>query len=65
MDEQQTRALFVNMIGLMRKMSFALNSHETRIKSLEQDETQENLAAFMELMPLVDSLAAQVDTPLG
>jgi len=63
MNEQQTQLLLIGMINLMRKMAAGLANHETRMNALEDDETQENLAAFMELMPLVDALSAQVSTP--
>ncbi len=61
MNEQQTQLLLSGMIGLMRKMTAALANHETRMNALEDDDTQENLAAFLELMPLVDALSAQVN----
>ena len=61
MNEQQTQILLSGMIGLMRKMAAALANHETRMNALEDDENQENLAAFLELMPLVDALSAQVN----
>jgi hypothetical protein len=61
MNEQQTQILLSGMIGLMRKMAAALANHETRMNALEDDETQENLSAFLELMPLVDALSAQVN----
>lgn len=64
MNEQQTQLLLSGMIGLMRKLAAALANHETRMKALEDDETHESLAAFLELMPLVDALSAQVNTPL-
>ena len=63
MNEQQTQILFSGMISLMRKMAAALANHETRLNGLEDDENQENLAAFSELMPLVDSLSAQLPEP--
>ena len=61
MNEQQTQLQLSGTINLMRKVASAIGSHETRISALEDDETQENLAAFLELMPLVDALSAQVN----
>ncbi len=61
MNEQQTQIVFSGMIGLMRKMAAALANHETRMNALEDDENQENLAAFLEFMPLVDALSTQVN----
>ena len=65
MNEQQTQILLNGMIGLMRKMTAALANHETRMSALEDDETQENQAAFLELMPLVDALSTQINAPQG
>lgn len=60
MNEQQTQILFGGMLKLMGKMATALSSHETRFKALEDDDAEENLAAF-ELMPLVEAMSAQLD----
>ena len=60
MNEQQTQLLLSGMLKLMTKMATALSMHETRIKGLEDDDSEENLAAF-ELMPLVEAMSQQLD----
>ena len=60
MNEQQTQLLLSGMLKLMAKMATAVSMHETRIKGLEDDDSEENLAAF-ELMPLVEAMSQQLD----
>ena len=60
MNEQQTQLLLSGMLKLMAKMATALSMHEARIRGLEDDDSEENLAAF-ELMPLVEAMSQQLD----
>ena len=60
MNEQQTQLLLSEMLKLMAKMATALSMYEARIKGLEEDDSEENLAAF-ELMPLVEAMSQQLD----
>ena len=63
MNEQQTQLLMRGMIQLISRMAAAVTNCDNRIKALEEEEDQESLATFLELMPLVDALTAQIDAP--
>lgn len=61
MNEEQTKIVLNGMVELIRKVTVAVNNHQARIGALEHDVTQQNLAAFLALMPLVDALSAQIN----
>ncbi|WP_293134645.1 hypothetical protein [Microcoleus sp. bin38.metabat.b11b12b14.051] len=62
MNEQQTQILLSSIVQLISKISVALVNCDSRLKALENQESQESAAAFLQLNPLIEALQQQVNS---